>query len=110
MKSPNDFMLTAAHTEAQYQALAAELAGCKQQLALAPTYEKMIAHHGIQEARIRDLEAELAHPDYLECCAVRRAAEKRCKDLEAALTLLTNGFKYSTEVVTIAREALGQKP
>jgi hypothetical protein len=26
--------------------------------------------------------------------------------LEAALTLLTNGFKYSTEVVTIARKAL----
>ena len=40
--------------------------------------------------------------------------EYRCQEtfkariarLEAALTLLTNGFKYSTEVVTIAREAL----
>ena len=28
--------------------------------------------------------------------------------LESALTLLTNGFKYSTEVVTIARTALAQ--
>jgi hypothetical protein len=36
-----------------------ELAGCKQQLALAPTYEKMTAHHGAQEARIRELEAAL---------------------------------------------------
>ncbi|MDP8984369.1 MAG: hypothetical protein M3N97_04895 [Pseudomonadota bacterium] len=27
--------------------------------------------------------------------------------LQAALTLLTNGYKYSTEVVTIARTALG---
>jgi hypothetical protein len=61
----------------------AESAGCKQQLALAPTYEKMIAHHGVQEARIQHL--------------------------ESALTLLTNGFKYSTEVVTIARDALGAK-
>lgn len=27
--------------------------------------------------------------------------------LQAALTLLTNGYKFSTEVVTIARTALG---
>ena len=29
-----------------YDALEAELAGCKQQLAVAPSYAKMIAHHG----------------------------------------------------------------
>jgi hypothetical protein len=40
-----------------YDALAAELAGCRQQLTLAPTYEKMIAHHGAQEVRIAELEA-----------------------------------------------------
>ena len=34
----------------------------------------------------------------------------RIEGLEAALTLLTNGLKYPTEVVTIAREALGAKP
>ncbi|HEY3679010.1 MAG TPA: hypothetical protein VGL45_09840 [Bradyrhizobium sp.] len=44
---------------ADYDALAAELAGCKQQLALAPTYEKMIAHNGSQERRIAALEAAL---------------------------------------------------
>lgn len=37
--------------------LSAELAGAKQQLALAPTYEKMIAHNGAQEARIATVEA-----------------------------------------------------
>jgi hypothetical protein len=43
----------------QCDALAAELAGCKQQLAVAPTYEKMMAHHGVQEERIRELEAAM---------------------------------------------------
>jgi hypothetical protein len=37
----------------------------------------------------------------------RDEAQARIRELEAALTLLTNGFKYSTEVVTIARNALG---
>lgn len=43
----------------QIDALETELAGCKQQLALVSTYEKMIAHNGAQEARIHELEAAL---------------------------------------------------
>lgn len=39
-----------------------------------------------------------------------RDARARIARYEAALTLLTNGFKYSTEVVTIARSALAQTP
>jgi hypothetical protein len=35
-----------------------------------------------------------------------RALNARIARYESALTLLANGFKYSTEVVTIAREAL----
>jgi hypothetical protein len=42
-----------------YDALEAELAGCKQQLAVAPSYAKMIAHHGRQEQRIATLETVL---------------------------------------------------
>jgi hypothetical protein len=37
-------------------------------------------------------------------------SEVRIARYESALTLLTNGMKYSTEVVTIARDALGAKP
>jgi hypothetical protein len=54
------------HTDFEYDSMvrerdrfAAELAGCKQQLALAPTYQKMIDHHGRQEERIAQLEAQL---------------------------------------------------
>ena len=36
--------------------------------------------------------------------------EAKCARLEAALALLTDGFKYSTEVVTIARNALASEP
>lgn len=65
---------------ADYDKLAAELDLCKRQrLEVATAYEKG-AH--ITEAKLR-----IAH-------------------LESALTLLTNGMKYSTEVVRIAREAL----
>jgi hypothetical protein len=50
----------------EHRTLAAELAGCKQQLALAPTYEKMIAHHGAQEQRIHELETIIARNDTTE--------------------------------------------
>lgn len=57
--------------------LEAELAGYKQQLALAPTYEKMIAHNGAQEARIRELEAALRTICDPEKCAWTAAAMLR---------------------------------
>lgn len=44
-----------AECEADRDALAAALAGCKQQLALAPTYEKMMAQGGSQAALVREL-------------------------------------------------------
>jgi len=56
------------------------------------------------EERIRELERCL--DGGVDCANERIAAKARIRELEAALTLLTNGFKYSTEVVTIAREAL----
>lgn len=68
----------------RYDALAAECNACK---------EWSAARIGC-DARITELEG------------IADARMERIEELEAALTLLTNGFKYSTEVVTIAREAL----
>jgi uncharacterized coiled-coil protein SlyX len=62
--------------------------------------------------RIAALEAELAARDRTIAnfdFKVCPSMADRISTLEAALTLLTNGFKYSTEVVTIARDALGAK-
>jgi hypothetical protein len=56
------------------------------------------------------LAAELAHAMARigELAAWKPATQaQRIVHLAAALTRLTNGFKYSTEVVTIARDALG---
>jgi hypothetical protein len=53
--------------------------------------------HVAAKMRIRDLE---------EYPAPLARALARIEDLEAALTRLTDGYKYSTEVCTIAREAL----
>jgi hypothetical protein len=57
------------------------------------------------------VEAELAalretHRKNAQACMT---GHERIAALETALTLLTNGFKYSTEVVTIARDALEAK-
>jgi hypothetical protein len=53
---------------------------------------------GQLERRVRELEAELAMLSDKACAAVA--------GYRAALARLTDSFKYSTEVVTIAREAL----
>lgn len=61
------------------------------------------------------LAAELAAANAKQDAWYKAEAEWNAKQmahirrLEAALTLLTNGYKYSTEVVRIAREALGEK-
>lgn len=80
---------------------------------------------GEQEDKIETLAAELAEaregrwPDIANVLngyvAALAQAQSRLSELAAqrpatmrqALELLTNGFKYSTEVVTIARAALG---
>jgi len=57
MKSPNDFMLTPAHTEAEYQALAAELAAehMAHSVTIAEEHESRTAF----QERIATLEAAL---------------------------------------------------
>lgn len=69
----------------------------------------------ILERRVSELAAELANQqeDYAQQIALddesRAAVKARIARYESALTLLTNGYKYSTEVVRIARKALGEK-
>lgn len=77
---------------ADYDKLAAELAEAK--LFLADE----------KEVR-RNAEAELAQAQ----ARVTELSEMKPATMRQALLLLTNGMKYSTEVVTIAREALGEK-
>lgn len=57
------------------------------------------------EARCVALEAELAQAQ----ARVTELSEMKPATMRQALLLLTNGMKYSTEVVTIAREAVRQK-
>jgi hypothetical protein len=62
--------------------------------------------------RIHALAAELAlahEGRWPDVANVLNGYVARIAELEAALTLLTDGWKYSTDVITIAREALEQK-
>jgi hypothetical protein len=58
MKDPNDFMLKPAHTEVEYEALAAELANAKEEIALTERLADLQANRF--EARIATLEQHLA--------------------------------------------------
>jgi hypothetical protein len=61
-----------------------------------------------RDALAAELAAErnLAETNRTAAARAYAATDARIRELEAALMLLTNGFKYSTEVVTIARTAL----
>jgi len=76
-------------------------------------YEARLAEHAAEVAELRKhLDSAYDTLDYFGHSppydgSQARADKARITHLEAALTLLTNGMKYSAEVVTIAREALG---
>jgi hypothetical protein len=91
---------------AHAEVLAADLAGCKQQIAMAPTYEKMIAHHGAQEARIAALEAALLKIDLLgfgPCSMIVRgvtATSETCPDCDTQ----TTGYRCDKHVPSAYKE------
>jgi len=64
---------------------------------------KVSEYHFVSKADYDALAAELDHTRM----SLNDQREKAAH-LESALTLLTNGMKYSAEVCVIAREALGE--
>lgn len=105
------FVLYAEH-EAEVAALKADrdglIADLKDSRAIAAEQEDA---HVAANMRNSALAAELTQAKIAahESATDASIAWERGNKYESALTLLTNGYKYSTEVVRIAREALGEK-
>jgi hypothetical protein len=109
VKDPNDFMTyepgilnwpTEMVAKSDYDALAAELAERTAQRDAAGNEGMRLAADLAASKRETDEQIMMRHDG-------EKDYEDRIRALEAALMSLTNGFKYSTEVVTIARNALG---
>jgi len=85
MKSPNDFMLKPAHTEAEYQALAAELADW-QRMRKEAMAQATFNRNGIDALEVKLAAEHMAHSVTIaEEHESRTAFQERIAQLEAAL-------------------------